>query len=203
MFNIAGFYELLWDGFVVFLTLLLFLNIFGLPANWIILGLIFLWQLAIPGSDFSIWFWILAISIAVAGEIAETGMQIAQGKKYGSSTAGNFAGLIGAIAGAIILAPLFWGFGAFIGAMCGAWLGCLVMELLRGADLNKATTAAYGAMMGRFLGSIIKIAIGAVIIALAVKAFHFDLPVHENKKNNPPAIEINYRPAKTLINENA
>ena len=100
------------------------------------------------------------------GEVLEMGVQVMNAKRHGSSTSGTVAGMVGAIAGAIFLAPLFFGLGAFIGALVGAWLGCLVMELLRGRPGKEAFDAAFGTMMGRFLGTVCKLGTGSAMVVL-------------------------------------
>ena len=60
----------------------------------------------------------------------------------------------------------FFGLGAFIGALVGAWLGCLVMELLRGRPGKEAFDAAFGTMMGRFLGTVCKLGTGSAMVVL-------------------------------------
>lgn len=157
-------------AFLALLTFVLFLNIFGLPANWIILGLDALWKLAHPVNPNLGWlFWTLIIFLAIAGEGLELLLQLAKARKYGSSSSGALGGMIGAIVGAILLAPLFWGIGAFIGALAGAWLGCFIMEMLKGCPSQKAASAAFGTMLGRFMGTIAKIGIGAAMIALTAR----------------------------------
>lgn len=163
--------------FLGFLCLVLCLNIFGLPANWMILGLAFLWDLCHPGGKgFGLGFWTAMGALAVAGEICETGLQIIKAKKYGSSSSGAFAGMIGAILGAILLAPFLFGLGALIGALLGAWAGCLCAEIMRGRPANEALNSAFGAMMGRFLGTICKIGIGGAMIALTAHCIWPDNP---------------------------
>ena len=101
---------LLAGAFVTLLGFVLLLNVFGLPANWLVLGLAALWKLAYPGaSGLDIWFWVMMVGLALIGEALELGMQILKARRYGSSSSGTFAGMIGAIAGAILLAPLFLG----------------------------------------------------------------------------------------------
>ena len=39
-----------------------------------------------------------------------------------------WAGLFGALVGALAGLPLLFGLGAFIGALVGAWIGCYLME---------------------------------------------------------------------------
>ena len=160
--------SMLAGAFITLLCFVLLLNIFGLPANWVLLGLVALWKVVHPGAtSMDMWFWIMMVGIAVVGEALEMGMQILKAKRYGSSSSGTFAGMIGAIAGAILLAPLFFGIGALVGALVGAWLGCFVVERLKGRPLREALDAAFGAMMGRFLGTVCKCGAGGAMLALA------------------------------------
>ena len=160
--------SLLAGGFITLLCFVLLLNIFGLPANWLLLGLVALWKLVHPATDsMNIWFWIMMVGIGLVGEALEMGMQIVKAKRYGSSSSGTFAGMIGAIAGAILLAPLFFGLGALIGALAGAWVGCFLMESLKGRPAREALDAAFGAMVGRFLGTVCKCGAGGAMLALA------------------------------------
>ena len=158
---------LLAGAFVTLLCFVLLLNVFGLPTNWIVLGLVALWKMAHPGaSNLDVWFWVMMVGLALIGEALELGMQILKAKRYGSSSSGTFAGMIGAIAGAILLAPLFFGLGALIGALAGAWIGCFFMELVKGRPMKEALDAAFGAMMGRFLGTVCKCGAGGAMLAL-------------------------------------
>ena len=160
--------SMLAGAFITLLCFVLLLNIFGLPANWVLLGLVALWKVVHPGTaSMDMWFWIMMVGIALVGEALEMGMQILKAKRYGSSSSGTFAGMVGAIAGAILLAPLFFGLGALIGALAGAWTGCFVVERLKGRPLREALDAAFGAMMGRFLGTVCKCGAGGAMLALA------------------------------------
>lgn len=157
-------------AFIALLFFVLFLNVFGLPANWIILGLLALWQWLMPDArPAGILLWVVLIGLALIGEALELWLQVSKARKYGSSSSGTFMSMLGAIAGAIFLAPLFWGLGAFIGALAGAWLGCLIMELLKGDPFPKALRSAFGAFLGRFLGTVCKTGIGAAMIVFASK----------------------------------
>ena len=147
--------------FLVLLGFVLLLNVITLPANWIMLGLIGLWRFAYPSP----------------GEVIE---YIAQGwwsKKYGSSTSGMWAGLLGALVGALAGLPLLFGLGAFIGALVGAWVGCYLMERCKGRNDYEARQAAKGALVGRFLGIVVKCGIGAVMLGLTCHAV-FQVPVY-------------------------
>ena len=133
----------------------------------VVVLLVVLWKFLHPAAGaLDVWFWIMFLGLAVLGEVLEMGVQVMNAKRHGSSTSGTVAGMVGAIAGAIFLAPLFFGLGAFIGALVGAWLGCLVMELLRGRPGKEAFDAAFGTMMGRFLGTVCKLGTGSAMVVL-------------------------------------
>ncbi|GHU92830.1 hypothetical protein AGMMS49925_12060 [Deltaproteobacteria bacterium] len=155
-------------AFLTLFCFILLLNIFGLPANWGLLGLTALWKVLHPvATTMDVWFWVMMVGLALTGEALELGMQILKARRYGSSSSGTFAGMIGAVAGAIFLAPLFFGLGALIGALGGAWTGCFVTELfIRRRPLKEAMDAAFGAMMGRFLGTVCKCGAGGAMLAL-------------------------------------
>lgn len=146
------------------MAFVLLLNIFSLPANWLILALAGLWQLFWPDAHLGFLYWIVMFALAIAGEVLETGAQILKARKYGCTSSGTFAGMIGAIVGAIAMAPLFWGLGAFIGAIAGGGIGCYAVELMKGKPSPDAFHAAVGTMIGRFLGTTCKIAIGALML---------------------------------------
>lgn len=153
--------------FIFILSLLLFLNIFGLPANWIILLAAILWDVFYPATDgISAIYWIFLVGLAILGEIIETFLQLSKAKKYGSSKSGTIGGMLGAIIGSILCAPFFFGLGAFAGALGGAWFGCFIFELLKGRDFDAAKHAAVGTMVGRFLGTVCKCGIGGFMISI-------------------------------------
>ncbi len=167
-------------GFMGLLGFILFLNIFGLPANWIILGLVGLWAYVYPdAASMDIWFFVMLTGFAVIGEVLEFALQVVKAKKYGSSSSGTFAGVVGAIIGAILLAPLFFGLGALIGALIGAWIGCFVMEKAKGRPTKEAYDAAFGAMVGRFLGTVCKCGVGGAMLALIGRYIWPEEPVQE------------------------
>lgn len=158
---------ILTGGFLSLLGLVLLLNIFGLPGNWVLLALVALWKYVYPDTaQMGALFFGLLAGLAVLGEILELALQVTKARKYGSSSSGAFAGMIGAVAGAIMLAPLFFGLGALMGALLGAWLGSFVMELLKGRPRGEAAKAAFGAMLGRFLGTVCKCGVGGAMLAV-------------------------------------
>ena len=152
---------------ILVMLLAMLLHIFGLPGNWIILGLAALWFFFVPSSALTLNTLLFMTALGVAGEGLEMLMLHIWGKKYGGTNKGTVGGMIGALVGAIVGAPFFFGVGALFGALVGAFLGSLAVELLYGKPNNEALTAAWGAMVGRFGGTVFKAAIGFALIAIA------------------------------------
>lgn len=154
--------------FIALLTGALTLNVLSLPANWLILALLGLWRLFHPQApDMGTLFFVLVVGAAAVGEALEFATQTMGAKRYGSSGKGNLGGIIGAIAGAILGAPFLFGLGALFGALAGAWTGCYLLEIGHGRSRTEAAHAAKGAMMGRFLGLVLKTGVGAGIVIYA------------------------------------
>lgn len=156
-------------GLVVGLMILsLMLHIFGLPANWLVLGLVGLWKWLQPEADLSWMFMGILAGMALCGEVLEFLSQMWGAKKYGGSKKGNWGAILGAIAGSIFGAPFFFGLGALPGALLGAYGGCLGVELITGRTLPEARSAAKGALWGKMFGMVTKIALGGVMVWLSI-----------------------------------
>lgn len=143
------------------------LHIFGLPGNWVILILLIGWKFFQPFS--MTWGFVIALTaIAFIGELLEFGAQYFGGKKFGASGRGNFGAFIGAIAGAMLGAPFFFGLGALPGALIGAFAGCLIMEMSHGRSFDEAKNCAWGAFWGKAFGMTIKVSLGVWMFALSI-----------------------------------
>lgn len=161
--------ETVWASlFVVLLFGVLTLNIFSLPANWVILALMAIWKLTMSAPDITWHFIALLGGLAVLGEIVEFVAQVKGAKKYGASGKGNLGGVIGAVLGAIVGAPILFGLGALAGALAGAYLGCLLFERLHGRVWIEARRAAMGAFWGKAFGLTFKVGIGATMVIMSV-----------------------------------
>ncbi len=139
-------------------------HLLGLPANWIILALLWGWDVFNPEVSVPLPTYVMFAVACLVGEGVEFGLQAAGAKKYGASRSGNWGAIAGAIFGAIFGAPFFFGLGALIGAVGGAYAGCLGAELLRKRPLHEARQAAWGAMVGKALGLAVKIGIGIILL---------------------------------------
>lgn len=143
------------------------LHIFGLPGNWLILALATGWKLYQP--EAMTWNFVIILgAIATVGEILEFVTQYFGGKKYGATGRGNIGAFIGAIGGAILGAPFFFGLGALPGALLGSFGGCLVLELTHGRSLEEAKHSACGAFWGKAFGMAIKLSLGVWMFAMSI-----------------------------------
>ena len=149
--------------FFVLLIAAYCINMFSLPGNWLILGLMCIWFTFI-GFETSSSFFIHAGIAAFLGEVLEFVAQYFGAKRYGSSGHGSWGGFIGAILGAIFGAGFLLGFGALLGGLLGAYLGCLAAELLKGRSKAEAKHAAFGNFLGKFFGLSLKLACGIYIL---------------------------------------
>ncbi len=149
------------------MVLCLLLNLITLPGNWLMAVLVILWAIIMPESGLTAKFFILFFALAIAGEAIEFLTQMWGSRRYGSSKASAFVGIVGAILGALAGAPFLFGLGAVFGALFGAWAGCYLTErLIRHQPSDIAFRAAHGAFVGKFFGVIVKFGFGVAMIAL-------------------------------------
>jgi hypothetical protein len=152
---------------ILLMLLSLCLHVFGLPGNWVLLLLVVGWKLFQPHA--MTWTFISWIAvIALIGELLEFAAQYMGGKKFGASGRGNFGAFIGAIAGAMLGAPFFFGLGALPGALIGAFAGCLILEMSHGRSFQEAQRCAWGAFWGKAFGMTVKVSLGVWMFALSV-----------------------------------
>lgn len=162
--------EYIWaTGFIFVLLLMLGLNIVSLPGNWIMLGLAWVWDLVHPSVHLGWDFYGPLIVLAAVGEVVEFVSQFYGAKKYGGSSKGNIGAILGAITGAIFCAPFLLGFGALIGGVGGAYLGCYFFERMHGRPSDEAWLAAKGAMWGKVLGFAVKLGLGAAMLVIITR----------------------------------
>lgn len=163
--------------FLLALAVCVLLNLVTLPGNWAIVALVVAWAVLVPDNGLGIPFFVMLTGLAVVGEVVEFGAQIWGAKKYGSSRVSTWAGVIGAILGALFGAPFLFGVGAVFGALFGAWAGCFLAErLIRRQPASVAFRAAQGAFVGKFLGMVIKFGLGMAMLALTASHVWPDTP---------------------------
>lgn len=151
--------------FIVIIAICVLSNFLTLPGNWLMAALVGLWAFFVPNNAFDLWFFLLFFTLLIIGEVLEFYLQLRQTSKAGASGKSNILGMIGAIIGAILCVPFFFGIGAIFGALGGAWLGTYLGEFGLGRrDQKHSINAANAALWGKFLGMVIKFAIGFYLV---------------------------------------
>jgi uncharacterized protein len=153
-----------------------------LPGNWIVVGLaaLFAWWFPIELGRGIAWKTVeIAAALAAVGEVIEFSAGAAGAAKHGASRRAVALSLVGAMLGGF--AGFFIGIPipvigslivSILGGATGAFIGAYVGETWKGRTETEKIAAGHGAFMGRIWGTLGKLAVGAVIVALvAVDAF--------------------------------
>ncbi|MCE5267157.1 MAG: DUF456 domain-containing protein [Planctomycetaceae bacterium] len=159
------------------------LNLLGLPGNWLMLVTATIYACLTPSQSPVALGWTTIVALAVLallGEIIELAAGAMGVAKAGGSRRAALLALIGSIGGAmvglvvgtpifligpLVAAVLFGGFGAMTGAVLG--------ELWAGRRLDDTWPIAKRAFWGRLAGTLAKILVGTVMLAVVVAALIF------------------------------
>jgi uncharacterized protein len=142
--------------------------LFGLPGTMIILIDVLAYAIVTGFERIGIKLILLLLILSVIAELIDFLMGMAGAHQPLPSKKMFWASAIGALAGAFILTPLFWGLGAFGGFFLGCFGGIMSMELLRQSRLQspfKATNRALIALVG---GKMVKGLIALTMIAFSL-----------------------------------
>ena len=148
--------------------------LFGLPGTWLMVlfpVLLKWWQ---PDQFMVSWTVLgVAVGLAMLGEALEFVLGVAGSRRTGGSTRGAVLALVGSIVGGImgiaLPVPLE---GPLLGACLGAFGGALLGNLWAGRTLFQSLAAGRGAATGQFWGTVLKLAIGAIMaVMLTIAAF--------------------------------
>lgn len=157
-------------------------NFFSLPGNWITLGLCALFVWLVPeSSDHGMGWWTVALIglLCLIGEVVEFAAGAAGAARHGASRRAMMLSLlftiVGSIAGALITVPIpVVGplLGALAGGAAGAFGGAYLGEAWKGRSTDQTIAVSQGALIGRLLGTLGKLAVGALIaVVVAIDAY--------------------------------
>lgn len=153
-------------------------NLVSLPGNWLAAGLVGLYAWLAPGESMltlGVPTIVAAVVFAGLGELVEF-LAAALGAKRGGggwrSSAGALVGsVVGALLGVILGMPIPL-FGPLIAAVLfaalGAMLGAMVGERTTGKEWHETLEVGSAAFSGRLIGTIGKLACGALIIVAVI-----------------------------------
>ena len=159
-------------------------NLITLPGNWIIAALTVLFALLVrnsAGEGLNWWCVGVIVGLAVLGEVIEIAAGAAGAAKSGGSRRGMVLAVVGAMAGSItgaflgtsIPVPLIGNLiGAVLGGAVGAFGGAYTGEYWKGKNESERLAVGKAAMIGRVLGTVGKLGIGAIMVVItAIDAF--------------------------------
>jgi len=134
----------------------LLLHAFGLPANWILLGLAALYGLLTHWHPVGAWTLVALAALAGLAEGLEFAVGVGFTAKRGATRAGVLGSCLGGFAGGLALAPVVPPLGALAGAFLGSFLGAVALEYRARRQLDQALRAGKAAFFGRVLGACVK-----------------------------------------------
>jgi uncharacterized protein YqgC (DUF456 family) len=162
-------------GLTLFILVLLFgafSILFGLPGTVIILIDAVLYA-AVTGFErigFKTLLTLLLLSILA--EMADFAVGMGGAVKFGASRKAFFASIVGALIGALLMAPFLFGLGAVAGGFLGGFAAILIVELLRQNRLKPALRAAWGAILGRAAGICVKGVFALIMVVITLTSVY-------------------------------
>ena len=171
---------------LIFMVCCWALNLVGLPGNWINLVAVALYAWLMPDPHRADLGWIVVgglLVLAIIGEVIEfaagsAGAATAGGSKRGAVLAmvgALLGGVVGLVVGTFIPIPIV---GSIIGSLLlsstGALLGAMLGEAWKGREWEESFWVGHAAFWGRLLGTVGKIAVGAMMIMAATAAMLFE-----------------------------
>ncbi len=159
------------------------LNLFALPGNWLVVLFTAIFVGFVPRTEeHGIGWWTVLIiaGVALLGEVIEFAAGAAGAAKKGGSRRGMVLAIvgtmIGSLFGAALFSPVVPVIGTVVGAVggggLGAFAGAYLGETWKGRAAEDRMEISRGALVGRLLGTVGKLAVGIVmVITVAVDAF--------------------------------
>ena len=142
------------------------LMVFGIPGNFIALGVGVLYYFIMPGQVSKLQLFLM-IGLALSGELVENLASLSGAKKYGAGKTGMIGAFLGSLFGGILgtmIAPVA---GTFLGVFAGAFLLTFLFEYrLEGKSGEEAGKAGYGALIGKVAAVSYKYSAGLVLIVI-------------------------------------
>ena len=157
-----------------------FATLFSLPGNWVMVLLIVVFAMFYPEADGRGVGW-LAVAViaglAVFGELVEFAAGVAGAAQEGGSRRGMLLAIVGTVVGSIlgaivgvpipIVGPIIAAVG---GGALGAFVGAYAGETWKGKTSAESIAVGKAALIGRLLGTMGKLIIGAMMVVVTALA---------------------------------
>ncbi|GIO11150.1 hypothetical protein J19TS2_07050 [Cohnella xylanilytica] len=131
-----------------------------LPGALAIYAAFFVYGLFFSFEPFGFWFWAFQTLIVVVLFVADYVVNAWGVKKFGGSKASVVGSTIGILIGPFVIPA----FGLLIGPFAGAVLG----ELVHGSSMERSLKVGWGAMVGLFTSTFVKVVLQLAMIVIFV-----------------------------------
>ena len=146
----------------------LLLTLMTLPGLWLMLAATFFYGWWTHFALIGRYTLLVLLALTLLGEVLETRSAGVGAKRAGATRRGIWGALIGGILGGILLTIPFPLVGTLIGVCIGTFAGAVIGELSGGARTWQSTAIGLSAAKGRFVGTFMKLGIGAVMIVITL-----------------------------------
>ena len=144
----------------------------GIPGEFAILAAVIVLMLFTGTSQVSWLTLVILVCLCLLAELIEAVTGFA-GAKYKGSLWSAFGALVGGLIGTVIGAAFGLIIGALIGALVGTFAGAFLIEYHITRHSGGAACVATHALIGRMIGSAVKVAIATVMLVLVTLALIF------------------------------
>src|SRR5665213_472927 len=169
---------LLYAVMILFLLTGVVITFITLPGLWLMLITAVVYAILTHFHFIAAKTLITLLVLALLGEIVEVGYSGRGAKRAGAGRRGLWGAIIGGVLGGFGLSfilPFGFPISTILGICIGTFAGATLGELSAGQTLGRSALIGLSATTGRVMGTIVKGAIGGVMLILALWA---GLPIH-------------------------
>jgi hypothetical protein len=165
--------EILGTGFFLVVLLLgIFSILFGFPGTVVILIDAALYAAFTGFERIGAKVMITILILSILAELSDFAIGMAGAIKFGASRSSLIASAAGGMVGALLLSPLMLGIGVVVGAYIGGFVGVFTVELLRQSNMKPTLRSAWGTIVGRAAGIVVKGAFALVMTAITLSGVY-------------------------------
>lgn len=141
------------------------LTVLGLPGLWLMVAALIAYAWLTTMGHYIGWTTLIIIlALALTAEVLEFYVGSAGAKKAGASRRGMIGALVGALIGGFLFTIPVPILGTIFGVCAGAFVGAALVEMGIVGDPAHARRVGWGAAKGRFLGILLKLAFGLLML---------------------------------------
>lgn len=154
--------------FYIYLLAALFLNVVGLPGNWVLVATALVIKLVPYFDAFSWFYFFVVLGLAILAEVIESFLGLVVVAKKGGSRWGVLGSFVGGIIGVILGTAVIPPVGSVILGLAGAFAGAVLGEYVNEQKADTALKVGFWSFVGRAMAIMGKVAAGAGIVWILI-----------------------------------